>query len=157
MSRSIIRISHSSGAPEPKIWASKAAVSWRWWWNLWVSKQTCFAWPVSKGPPLTTLKERGHLQRVCQWFASRYAETCNKSGFWQQMKKKANKHQELFSEDGLYFWRHPPPSWRQNPFCRKRRFQHIWPQITGTQRLIAAGIAENYSMRESSASKPRFR
>ena len=43
----------------------------------------------------------------------------NKSSFWQQVKKNQKKHQKLFSEDGLYFWRQKiqKKSWRQITFC----------------------------------------
>ena len=68
----------------------------------------------------------------------------SKSSFWQQMKK--HTHQKLFSEDGLYFWRHPPPSWRQFIFCRKRRFQHIWQQINETSSEQAGGRKSDWKL-----------
>ena len=80
-------------------------------------------------------------QRVCQWFAARYAETCSKSSFWQQIKllaaneKKYKNSQSYFRKTAFFFWRQKSSKkngWRQITFCRKRRFQHIWQQITDT-------------------------
>ena len=65
----------------------------------------------------------------------------SKSSLWQQVNKtkKNKKHQQLFPEDSLYFWRQnkfKKNSWRQITFCRKRRFQHIRQQITGTPSMM---------------------
>ena len=39
------------------------------------------------------------LQRVFQWFAARYAETCSKSSFWQQIKLlAANEKKEKWKK-----------------------------------------------------------
>ena len=49
-------------------------------------------------------------------------------------EKDKKKHQQLFSEDGLLplATSRPPRVWRQIALCGKRRFQHIWWQITET-------------------------
>ena len=49
----------------------------------------------------------------------------SKSSFWTK------KTEVIFGRRPL-FLTIPPPNWRQITSCRKRRFQHIWQQITET-------------------------
>ena len=60
------------------------------------------------------------------------------------------KHQKLFLEDGFYFLRQKKSKEEvggKSPFCRKRRFQHTWQQITETPSGIWAAFTNSNSYR----------
>ena len=60
----------------------------------------------------------------------------SKSSFWQQMKIKEKKNSKSYFRKTVFIFGNKKnsqkKSWRQITFCRKRRFQHIWQQITDT-------------------------
>ena len=87
---------------------------WQWQWKL--------SWPIRmKLSDAATYEEmlnkmviqviihniHDRCQRVFQWFAARYAETCSKSSFWQQIKLLAANEKTIKKTPKVIFGRRP--------------------------------------------------
>ena len=112
---------------------------------MWARRRTC-----------TMLLQRPLTPEVCQWFAAKYAETCSKSSFWQQIKllaaNKKNKKKttkSYFRKTAFTFWRQKKsPKLAANHFLQETQVSaylaaNHWHTLCNTNTYQIANAAQS--------------